>query len=267
MGLPQRRELEYAAERLDSVELNGSFYSLQRPSSYQRWRAAVPPGFVFAVKGGRYITHMKRLADVDGALANFFASGPLALGPTLGPLLWQLPERQEFDAGLLAAFFDRLPRSTGAALALAEGHDERLQGRAHLSIEADVPLRHSLEVRHPSFLAEADAVTALLAEHGVGLVVADTAGRWPMIRDVITADFVYARLHGADELYVSGYTDEALDRWAVEVLGWMTGSGSPDGRPRDVYLYFDNDAKVRSPFDAMGLQQRVSALSGAAAGG
>ncbi len=92
-GLPQRRELEYAAAWLTSIEINGSFYSLQRPDSYRRWRAETPDGFVFAVKGGRFITHLKRLQDVETPLANFFASGVLALGPSLGPVLWQLPER------------------------------------------------------------------------------------------------------------------------------------------------------------------------------
>jgi uncharacterized protein YecE (DUF72 family) len=260
-GLPQRRELAYAAERLDSVELNGSFYSLQRPTSYQRWREEVPPGFVFAVKGGRYITHMKRLADVDGALANFFASGPLALGPSLGPILWQLPERQMFDAGLLAAFFDRLPRTTSEALRLAEGHDERLKGRAHLEIETDARLRHALEVRHPSFLG--DGVADLLAAHDIALVIADTAGRWPG-PDAVTSDLVYVRLHGSRELYTSGYTDEELDGWTERILGWLDGSSTPDGAGRDVVVYFDNDAAGHAPFDAERLRHRVRRALGSA---
>jgi uncharacterized protein YecE (DUF72 family) len=256
-GLVQRRELEYAAERLDSVELNGSFYSLQRPASYQQWRSQVPPGFVFAVKGGRYITHMKRLVDVDGALANFFASGPLALGPMLGPLLWQLPERQEFDPGLLAAFFDLLPRTTGQALELARRHDEKLSGRVHLEIETDARLRHSLEVRHPSFLD--DAVAELLTEHGIGLVIADTAGRWVQ-PDAVTSDLVYVRLHGSRALYASGYTDEELDAWTARIAGWVDGSTAPDGAGRDVVVYFDNDAAGHAPFDAMRLRTRVQRL-------
>jgi len=254
-GLPQRRELEYAAERLDSVEINGSFYSLQRPESYRRWRSEVPDDFVFAVKGGRFITHMKRLRDIETPLANFFASGVLALGATLGPILWQLPERLPFDAELLEHFLAQLPRTTGAALALARRHDARLDGRAWLEIETDAPLRHCLEVRHPSYTGPEFA--ALLAAQGVGSVVADTAGRFPFI-DAVTADFVYVRLHGADELYASGYDDAALDDWAARTRGWLDGSGAADGRPRDVYLYFDNDARGHAPFDAMRLRERLA---------
>src|SRR5919107_1922375 len=114
-GLAQRRELEYAAQRMTSIEINGSFYSLQRPSSYASWREQTPEGFVFAVKGGRFISHLKRLVDVETPLANFFASGVLALGPKLGPVLWQLPENLPYDAERLADFFDLLPRTTTAA--------------------------------------------------------------------------------------------------------------------------------------------------------
>jgi uncharacterized protein YecE (DUF72 family) len=254
-GLPQRRELEYAAERLDSVEINGSFYSLQRPESYRRWRSEVPDDFVFAVKGGRFITHMKRLRDIETPLANFFASGVLALGATLGPILWQLPERLPFDAELLEHFLAQLPRTTGAALALARRHDARLDGRAWLEIETDAPLRHCLEVRHPSYTGPEFA--ALLAAQGVGSVVADTAGRFPVI-DAVTADFVYVRLHGADELYASGYDDAALDAWAARTRSWLDGTGAADGRARDVYLYFDNDARGHAPFDAMRLRERLA---------
>jgi uncharacterized protein YecE (DUF72 family) len=255
-GLPQRRELEYAASLLDSVELNGSFYSLQRPESYRRWRSEVPPGFVFAVKGGRFITHMKRLRDIRTPLANFFASGVLALGPTLGPILWQLPERLEFDRGLLDDFLRQLPRTLAEARELAAAHDERLDGRAWLDIEADEPLRHCLEVRHPSY--ETAEFTDLLGERGIGSVIADTAGRWPMIR-AVTADFVYVRLHGAEELYASGYDDASLDAWASSARGWLSGDATPDGRGRDVYVYFDNDARGHAPFDAVRLRERLTA--------
>ncbi|MCS5734034.1 DUF72 domain-containing protein [Herbiconiux daphne] len=249
-GLPQRRELEFVGRHLDSVELNGSFYSLQRPESYRRWRSEVPADFVFAVKGGRFITHMKRLRGIRTPLANFFASGVLALGPTLGPVLWQLPERFEFDADVLAEFFDELPRTTLQARDLARQHDDKLDGRAFVETETDAPLRHCLEVRHPSF--QTDAFTALLAAHDIGTVIADTAGRWPMIR-AVTSDFVYVRLHGAEELYASGYDDDALDRWADDARGWLSGA---DGR--DVYVYFDNDARGHAPFDAVRLRERLA---------
>ena len=246
-GLPQRRELEYAAAHLDTVEINGSFYSLQRPESYRLWRDSTPDDFVFAVKGGRFVTHMKKLRGVDTALANFFASGLLGLGPKLGPVLWQLPPVLAYDPGRLADFFALLPRTTTAAAALAERHDERLQDRAWTVTDADRPVRHALEVRHPSFADP--SFPDLLRAHDVALVTADTAGKWPFLEDQ-TTDFAYARLHGDAELYVSGYSDEALDRWAERVRAWAEGG-------RDVFVYFDNDVKVRAPFDAMALARRL----------
>lgn len=253
-GLVQRQELSYAASRLSSVEINGSFYSLQRPESYARWHAETPAGFVFAVKGGRFITHMKKLRDVEVALANFFASGVLALGGKLGPFLWQLPGSLRYDRGRLVDFFDRLPRTTGAAATLAEGHDDRLAGRALTAVDIDRPIRHALEVRHDSYLDP--SFLPLLRDHGIAVVVADTAGRWPLIAEA-TTDFVYVRLHGDQELYVSGYSPSALDAWADKVRAWRTGAAAPDGRPRDVYVYFDNDAKVHAPFDALALTERL----------
>ena len=251
-GLRQRDELAYVAERLSSVEINGSFYALQRPQSYRSWREQTPDGFCFAVKGGRFITHMKRLADVETPLANFFASGVLALGPTLGPFLWQLPPTFRFDADRLSAFFDLLPRTTEQAAALAKHHDHRLGDDALTEADADRPMRHALEVRHESFR---DAgLPDLLREHDVALVVADTAGKWPLLREV-TSDFVYVRLHGDTELYASGYDDDALDRWADLVRGWADGGA-------DVYVYFDNDMKVRAPYDAMELSERLAPLIG-----
>jgi uncharacterized protein YecE (DUF72 family) len=248
-GLLQRRELEYAAGRLTSIEINGSFYSLQRPESYRRWRAEVPDDFVFAVKGGRFITHLKRLREVETPLANFFASGVLELGPTLGPVLWQLPERLTFEPEVLAAFLDVLPGTTGAAAELARRHDDKVpEDRAVTTTEQDRPLRHALEFRSPTFADE--SAYALLRKHGVATVVADTAGRWPKVLEV-TADFVYVRLHGDQELYASGYSSAALDEWARLCRGWMA-----DGL--DVYVYFDNDMKGHAPHDAVALLERLS---------
>jgi uncharacterized protein YecE (DUF72 family) len=246
-GLPQRRELEYISRQLNSAEINGSFYSLQRPSSYQRWHDETPPDFVFAVKGGRFITHMRRLRDVETPLANFFASGVLALRDKLGPFLWQLPPSLPYDPDLLADFFDLLPRDTAGAAVLAGKHDERLTGRALTVTDRNRPLRHALEVRHPSFVDP--TLPALLRAHGIGLVAASAAADWPYLEDV-TADFAYARLHGAEELYASGYDAKALDEWAGRVRGW-TSAGF------DVYVYFDNDMKVRAPVDAIGLMTRL----------
>jgi uncharacterized protein YecE (DUF72 family) len=253
-GLRQADELAYASERLTSIEVNGSFYALQRPASWTRWRDTVPDDFVFAVKGPRFITHVKRLGDVDAPLANFFASGVLALDGKLGPVLWQLPPTLAFDEALLDAFLARLPRTRGAAAELAARHDERMDGRSWFAIDpasdaAAAPLRHAVEVRHLSF--ETEAWTDLLSRHGVASVVADTAGRYPRLT-ATTADFAYARLHGEEELYASGYDDESLDRWA----DWVRAHNAAG---RDAYVYFDNDAKVRAPFDAMALIARLQA--------
>ena len=246
-GLAQRRELEHISRQVNSVEINGSFYSLQRPESYRRWHDETPDDFVFAVKGGRFVTHMKRLRDVDAPLANFFASGVLALRDKTGPFLWQLPPTLAFDADLLADFFSRLPRDTRAAAALAAQHDERLTGRALTETDADRPLRHALEVRHPSF--HDPAVPELLREHDVALVVADAAAAWPRLMHV-TSGFMYLRMHGATELYASGYDDDALDEWAARIRAWH-------GDGLDVYVYFDNDMKIRAPFDALALLTRL----------
>jgi len=249
-GLVRHDELSYAAQRFSSIEVNGSFYSLQRPSSYATWAKQTPDDFVLAVKGGRYITHMLRLAGVENALANFFASGVLALGHKLGPVLWQLPPSFAFDDQRLARFFGQLPRDMGEAARLAAGHDDKVPDERALTT-TDVPrqrIRHALEVRHESFRSA--QAYELLRRHDVALVVADTAGRWPMIEEV-TSDFVYVRLHGAEELYTSGYDDPSLERWAARVLRWA-GSG------RDVYVYFDNDAKVHAPYDALSLLRILS---------
>ena len=250
-GLAHARELAYAAERLTSIEINGTFYSLQRPSSFERWRDATPDEFVFAVKGPRFITHMKKLADPDPFLANFFASGVLALEAKLGPVLWQLPPTLGFHEQRLVTFFEALPRTTSAAAAVAAQHDERLEGRALTTVSVDQPLRHAMEVRHPTFLEP--RFLEVLRAHDIAVVVADSAGRYPAL-DAITTDFVYVRLHGADELYVSGYPPESLDDWATRVRRW-TDQGL------DVYAYFDNDAKVRAPYDAMGLIERLAGHS------
>ena len=265
-GLPQKRELAYASRELNSIEINGSFYSLQRPSSYELWRDQTPEGFLFSVKAGRFITHMKKLKGVETALANFFASGVLALNEKLGPILWQLPPSLGYDPDRLTAFFDQLPRDTKSAAKLAKGHDQRLTGRSHVETDANRPVRHAIEVRHDTFKTP-DFVN-LLRKHDVALVVADTAGKWPYMEDVTSSDFVYVRLHGDQQLYVSGYSEAALDAWAAKVRAWASGGEVPDvvrvGPPaksrksgRAVFVYFDNDVKVRAPYDAMNLAARL----------
>lgn len=264
-GLPQREELGYAARAVRSIEINGTFYSLQRASSFRKWRDAVPDDFLFSIKGSRYITHVRRLKDVRTALANFFASGVLELAGKLGPFLWQLPPTLRYDAALLDEFLGHLPRTTRELAGLARRHDGRMPERAVLKPHRDGPVRHALEVRHPSF--ETPEFIRLLRRHRVAPVIADTAGRWPFIEDV-TADFLYLRLHGDKELYRSGYSAGALDKWAAKIRTWAAGStpakaarlASPLPRRRqgrDVFVYFDNDVKVHAPFDAISLAERL----------
>jgi uncharacterized protein YecE (DUF72 family) len=247
-GLVQRKELAYAAERFSTIEVNGSFYSLQRPASYALWRDETPDDFLFALKGGRFITHMKRLRDIDGAMANFFASGPLALADKLGPVLWQLPARTRFDADVLAAFLAKLPRTSLDAADLARRHDDKLPAdRALTTALTQVRLRHAIEPRDRSF--GDPAALDLLRRYDVGLVVSDAGDKWPRFEEV-TSDLVYVRLHGAEELYTSGYGPQALDEWAARISAWA-------GQGLDVLVYFDNDAKVHAPYDALALMDRL----------
>ncbi|QBE66878.1 DUF72 domain-containing protein [Pseudoduganella lutea] len=265
--LAQARELDFASRMLPTIEINGSFYSLQRPKSYQQWYDATPDGFMFANKGNRFITHMRRLRDPVPSLCNVFASGVLALRDKLGPFLWQLPPNFQFDPDVLETFFAALPHDTAAALDMARRHEPRMEGRAFLEIDRKRRLRHALEIRHESF--NDPAFIALLRKYKVALVVADTAGKWPDYEDV-TADFMYLRLHGEKELYAGGYTDEALDSWARRIRAWSTGGQPDDARlispvapprraSRDIFCYFDNDIKVHAPFDARRLLARLGA--------
>lgn len=264
-GLPQRRELEYAASRLPSIEINGSFYSLQRPEYYEAWYRETPPGFVFSVKGSRYITHVRRLKDVQTPLANFYASGLFNLREKLGPFLWRFPPSLRYDPARFEAFFAMLPRDMEAALSLARQRSEWMKGRVRLAVDEHRPLRHAVEIRHESFVDE--SFIDLLRRYDIAWVVADAAGKWPFHEDV-TSDFVYIRLHGETELYSSGYDDASLDRWAERIAAWAAG-GEPRGalkisssraaprNSRDVYCYFDNDYKVRAPFDAQTLMRKL----------
>jgi uncharacterized protein YecE (DUF72 family) len=267
--LPQKCELSYAANIFPSIEVNGTFYSLQRPDNFATWADETPSDFVFALKGSRYITHMLKLRGARTPLANFFASGVLRLGEKLGPILWQFPPNFRFDAKRLANFFKLLPRDTESAAGLARRHDKRVSGRSWMKTDRSRRLRYCIEIRHESFVVP--EFVELLREHDVALVCADTV-EWPLLMDV-TSDFVYCRLHGSEELYASGYGDAALDTWAARVAMWARGGESPDGRrvsqksakkmaSRDVFVYFDNDAKIRAPFDAQGLIARMNKLLG-----
>ena len=264
-GLTQKKELRFASRAVSSIEINGSFYSLQTPERYADWYADMPKGFVFSVKGPRYITHVRRLREVDGALANFFASGIFRLKEKLGPILWQFPPSFKFDPALFEAFLRQLPHDTEAALAIARDCEPRMEGRSYLSVDRKRRMRHAVEIRNASFVDP--AFVELLRKYQVALVVADTAGKWPHHED-LTSDFVYIRLHGAEELYTSGYTDAALDEWRRRIESWNAGSQPDDARlisskkprrraSRQVYCYFDNDVKVRAPYDARQLLHRL----------
>lgn len=255
-GLPQRQELEYASRRLSSIEINGSFYSMQTPAAYEEWYRQTPDDFVFAVKGARFITHMKKLNDVRVPLANFFASGVLRLREKLGPVLWQFPPNLGCKLQRFEEFLKMLPHDTYEAAALAKHHDQKLKTRAYLLAHARVPVRHAFEVRHQTFCMP--EFLYLLQKYNAAMVQADTAGRFPFIEN-ITADFVYVRLHGSTELYSSGYTEEELDQWAARVRKWQTlGHEGKRVRARPAFVYFDNDAKVHAPFNAISLAKRFS---------
>ncbi|MEP6481115.1 MAG: DUF72 domain-containing protein [Rhodoglobus sp.] len=249
-GTLQKNELEYAASHVTSIELNGSFYSLQKPSSWTSWRDRTPQDFVFSVKAPKFITHDRRLDGVEEPVANFFASGLLVLGAKLGSILWQLPPSLEFEPYLLEKFLAQLPHTTTAAVELAKQRSERMTGREYLETDAERPVRHALEVRHSTF--SKPEFVDLLAKYRVAAVYGDTGGKWPVI-DEDTAGFHYARLHADEKIYPGGvYQPEDIERWATKIEGWVAAD-------HDAYIYFDNDTKVRAPIDAMSLIARLSA--------
>jgi uncharacterized protein YecE (DUF72 family) len=262
-GLPHKDELAYAAGIFRSIEVNGTFYALQRPASFARWAEMVPEDFVFSVKAPRFITHIRRLKEVAAPVANFMASGLLRLGAKLGPILWQFPPNFRFDPERMETFLAMLPHDTDQAAALARRHDSTVDGRDWVKTDATRPVRHAVEIRHESFACR--AFVEVLRSHDVALVCADTV-EWPRLMDVM-ADFVYCRLHGSEQLYASGYSDSALDDWAERVRSWSEGGTPADAEllapaakrmRRDVFVYFDNDVKVRAPFDAQGLMARLN---------
>jgi uncharacterized protein YecE (DUF72 family) len=268
-GLPQRAEMEYACSRFPTVEINGTFYSLQRKAYFEAWRDGTADDFVFAIKGSRFITHMKQLNEPAQPLANFFGQGVLALGGKLGPILWQFSQRFRFREERLRPFLELLPRDHEAAARLARRHDHRTQDPA-TEPRAHGPIRHAIEVRHESFLVP--AFVDLLREHDMAIVVSDNPGIYPVVEE-LTTDFVYLRLHGAERMYYGSYDDATLDDWAARIRAWQQG-GEPETparitdrppparRARDVYLYFDNDEKTKAPFDARRLMDRLGLSDG-----
>jgi len=262
--LTQARELEYASRHVRSIEINGSFYSTQTPGRYRHWYAQTPNDFVFAVKCPRYITHIRRLKDVEAPLGNFFGSGVLFLREKLGPFLWQLPPNFRFEPDVVENFLRQLPKSVSEAVTAASAADRLTPEFPDGSAGSNKKLRHALEVRHHSF--ENPEFVELLRKYNVALVFADTAGKWPYIEDV-TADFIYIRLHGEEEIYASGYEEPSLEFWKDRLSRWRQGRQpkdaltltdlKPELLPRDIYVYFDNDRKVRAPVDAERLSQMV----------
>jgi uncharacterized protein YecE (DUF72 family) len=264
-GLKQKDELPFAARKFRTIEINGTFYGLQRPKSFDSWRDMTPEGFMFSVKAPRFITHIQRLRGVEVSVANFLASGLLRLGPKLGPILWQFPPTLKFDPEIFETFLALLPHDTEHAASLAGQHDARMNGRDWCETDRKRKLRHALEIRHESFRDK--NFIALLRRYKTALVCADTV-EWPRLMD-LTADFIYCRLHGSEQLYASGYDSAALDDWARRLRQWSQGGEPEDAeraggpaRPRktgrEVFLYFDNDMKVKAPANAAALVQRLS---------
>ncbi len=223
-GLAQTKELEFAAGQFGATEINATFYGRQSPKSWAAWAATVPEGFQFAIKGSRFCVTRPQLADAGEGVGNFLAQGLSALGPKLGPLLWMLAARRQFDRDDIARFLDLLPRE--------------LDG---------ITLRHALEPRHNSFR---DAhFFELCRAHDVAVVFGDD-DEFPCI-EADTASFAYARLQRMREAIATGYDDAALDGFAARARQWQK-----DGR--DAYLFMINGAKVRAPAAALALQQKLA---------
>lgn len=238
-GLPHARELDYASRHLTSIEINGTFYRTQKPATFRAWHDETPDDFVFAVKAPRYATHRRVLAEAGDSIARFLDSGLLELKSKLGPILWQLMPTAKFDAADMTRFLDLLPAAHGGTT-----------------------LRHAIEVRHESF-ACAEFVR-LLRERNVAVVTVES-DKHVAINDV-TADFVYARLEGAQAKEKTGYPPAVLDTWAKRLRSWAEGGTprdlacidkAPSERPRDVFAYFISGAKERNPAAAMAMIERL----------
>lgn len=240
--LVQRRELEYASRHVTSIEVNGTYYGAQKPTTYAKWRSETPDGFVFSLKAPRHITERARLADAGGAIDAFVRGGLAELGDRLGPINWQFAKGRAFERNDFAAFLDRLSPTLDGA-----------------------PLRHVVEVRDESFLCE--AFLELVRARRIATVFTDST-EYPSFAD-ITGDFVYARLMGTRPDIATGYAPAALDAWAQRARAWARGGdpgdlphvGAPRSAktPREVYVYFISAAKERNPAAAMALIERLSA--------
>lgn len=259
-GLVQKRELEYASRQVTSIEINGTFYSLQKPASFQNWFDQTPEDFRFALKGPQYITHVRRLKDVTDPTANFFASGVLCLKDKLGPILWQFPPNVMLKDKRFEEFMKILPHDSKAASRLAKKHTSKVEGRNHTEASGDYPIRHAFEFRHPSFMNP--EFLSLMRQNGIAVVFAHSGLKSPYVEDV-TADFIYARMHGQEKEYKKGYPKPTIAWWADRIVQWSKGSQPKDAkcvlpeaapkRTRDVFVYFDTEAKDYAPLDAQNL--------------
>lgn len=260
--LVQRKELEYASRKLNSIEINGTFYSLQRPASFEKWHAETPDDFCFSVKAPQYITHIRRLKEVEEPLANFFASGIFCLKEKLGPILWQLPPNVTLKDDRFEKFLKLLPYDSHSASRLAKRHSAKVAHRNYTKVSGDYPIRHAMEFRHPSFANP--GFIELLRHYGVAVVFAHAGEKSPYMED-LTADFVYARMHGEGKEFKKGYPHQVLSWWAERVACWTQGTqpldaqcvsnSQPASKKRDVYIYFDTEAKKFAPQDALNLSQ------------
>lgn len=246
-GLTQKKELEFASRQVNSIEINGTFYSLQRPTSFQKWYDETPKNFVFAVKGNQYITHIRRLKEIEEPLCNFLASGLLCLGEKMGPLLWQFPPSVTLKDDRFEKFLKILPYDSKAAAKLAKKHTAKVDGRSVTKAKGDYEIRHAFEFRHPSFINP--EFMDLLREHNVAVVFAHSGLKSPFVEEP-TADFVYARMHGQEAKYKKGYSHSSMDWLAKRVKVWT-------GAERDAYIYFDTEAKDYAPKDALSLLKRL----------
>ena len=254
-GLQQKYELHFASHSVTSIEINGSFYALQTPERYAGWYADTPDNFMFSVKAPRYITHIRRLNDVEEPIANFFASGIFELKEKLGAILWQFPPSFKFDETRFHEFLKLLPGTSAAAEKITRKYHPDFTLPEHSARTRK--MRHAVEIRNETFIN--DTFIELLRKYHIAFVIADTAGRWPYAED-ITSDFVYMRLHGDTELYNSGYSDAAIERWYKRIKSWSKGVQPRDARligkrsklndSLDVFCYFDNTDKLWAPRDA-----------------
>ena len=241
-GLSKTRELEYAGQHLQTIEINSTYYGTQKPATFAKWASQVPNGFIFSVKGNRFVTNRRVLAEAADSIQYFVKSGIVELGDRLGPVVWQFAPTKKFDADDFGAFLDLLPKK-----------------------EAGIGLRHAVEVRNPSFIDP--NFIALANKNGVAVVYAEHF-EYPEIADV-TADFVYARLQKGDDAIETAYPAEALDKWAERTKVWAQGGipedlpladpgQHPEKRPRDVFVYFIHEGKVRAPQAAQALKERLT---------